>query len=127
MWGYIISVHLDIDRNVMPVHRRKDITVTCTDITLCKCDFIRNENGVFLLLHNINTSHYCKPRIKFIGPLYIEKNSVSLRGDMMHIYNMVIYIDGPVRISSNKVYYNFNMILFRSCHCLRKWANSDIS
>ena len=105
----------------MPVHRHKDSTAICTDITLYTCDVITNKGGGFLLLDNIDTSHYCKPSIKFIGPLYIENNSISTRGEisMMHTYHMVIYFDSPVRISSNTVYHN-DIILFRSCHVFTK-------
>ena len=105
----------------MPVHRHKDIITACTYITLYKCDFIANEGYGFFLVYNVDTSHYCMPSIKFIGPLYIENNRVT-GGKMMHIHHMFIYIDGPVRISSNTVYHN-DMILFKSC---RVFTNGPI-
>ena len=113
--NFIISVYL---KSVMPVHGCKDIIAACTDITLHKCDFIINQGDGFFFLDNMDTSHYCKPSIRFIGPLYIENNSVTAE-EMMHINHMVIYIDGPVRISSNTVFNN-DMILFESCDVYTK-------
>ena len=101
MGRYIISVYLEFDKNLMPVHRRKDIIAACTDITLYKCDFITNHGDRFFCVRNMDTSHYCKPSIWFIGPLYIKNNSVTSE-EMMHIYHMVIYIDGPVIYKSFK-------------------------
>ena len=114
MGGHIISVFLEFGINVMPVHRRKDIITACTIIMLYKCDFITNHGYRFFFVRNMDTSHYCKPGILFIGPLYIENNAVSAI-EMMHIFRMVIHIEGPVRISSNVVQDN-DMILFKSCY-----------
>ena len=58
---------------------------------------------------------YCSPSILFVGPIYIEH--ISTYGKMMYIHNMVIFIDGPVRVSRNTEYH-YDMILFESCHLI---------
>ena len=130
IYKYLIAIIVTSEMKFKNDSFNKSEHEPCTNISFSKCRFSNNNAYGGLLYISTQFLPDYKSNVLFIGPIYINHNSVSTYSasdnmkNLIYIDSMAVQIYGPINISDNMICYDIvvcnDIMVFELCEIFIK-------